>query len=137
MVAEEQSAMLKSRRSLIKTATGVAGVIVFGSGFGVQGMPMEALAQSPQPMPSPNAPANQNVPAGMDGPDIMKPNKSAVNPLNQEHIAAEVQQLYKLAGELKDQVDHTDLKAMFPLDFVKKAQQIEKLAKQIKDQAKG
>lgn len=73
----------------------------------------------------------------MDSPDIMHPSKAAPNPLNQEQIAASVQQLYKLAGELKDEVEHTNLTATFSLDFVKKAQQIEKLAKQIKEKAKG
>jgi hypothetical protein len=57
--------------------------------------------------------------------------------MNQEQIAALVQQVYKLASELKDEVEHTNLTAVFPLSFVKKAQQIEKLAKQIKDRTKG
>jgi hypothetical protein len=52
-------------------------------------------------------------------------------------IVSLVHQLYKLSGELQDGVDHTNMKATFPLSVVKKAQQIEKLAKQIKDRAKG
>jgi len=122
--------MLDSRRSFMRAVAGMGGALA------AEWAP-KMLAQTPQPMPSPNAPANQNVPAGMDGPDIIKPNKAAVNPLNQEQIAAKVQQLYKLASELKEQVEHTDLKSTFPLEFVKKAQQAEKLAKQIKDMAKG
>jgi len=123
--------MLDSRRSFMRAVAAMAGAVAAGLA------PAVAAQGPPQPLPSPNAPANQNVPAGMDGPEIIKPNKPAVNPLNQEQIAAKVQQLYKLAGDLKDQVEHTDLKSMFPLDFVKKAQQAEKLAKQIKDLAKG
>jgi len=88
-------------------------------------------------MASPNAPTNQNVPAGMNGPDLIKPDKAAPNPVIQEQIATSVQQLYKLAGELKEEVEHTNLNTTFSLAFVKKAQQIEKLAKQIKDRAKG
>jgi len=124
--------MLKSRRSLLRGMSGVAGVLATGSWIngGAQSGP-------PQPLPSPNAPTNQNVPAGMNGPEIIKPDKPPINPLNQEQIAASVEQLYKLAGELKDEVEHTDLRSTFPLDFVKKAQQIEKLAKQIKERAKG
>jgi hypothetical protein len=52
-------------------------------------------------------------------------------------IVGLVHQLYKLSGELQDEVDHTNIKATFPLSVVKKAQQIEKLAKQIKERAKG
>jgi hypothetical protein len=123
--------MLRSRRSLLTIMSGMAG--------GLAAWPwMRSAAQSPpSPLPSPNAPANQNVPAGMDSPDLIKPNKPPINPLNQEQIAASVEQLYKLAAELKDEVEHTDLRSTFPLTFIKKAQQIEKLAKQIKDRAKG
>jgi hypothetical protein len=127
--------MLKSRRNMLKTITGAAGVIVMGTwayseARGLQKGP-------PNPLPSPNAPSNQNIPAGMDGPDIIHPSKAAPNPLNQEQIAASVEQLYKLASELKAEVEHTNLTTTFSLDFVKKAQQIEKLAKQIKEKAKG
>lgn len=122
--------MLRSRRSLLAILSGMAGAVAV--------LPwVSGVAQAPSPMPSPNAPANQNVPAGMDGPDLIKPDKAPVNPVNQEQIAASVEQLYKLAAELKDEVEHTDLRSTFSLAFVKKAQQIEKLAKQIKDRAKG
>jgi hypothetical protein len=122
--------MQKSRRALLAvTVAGVAAMLT---------RPFELNAlQSPQPLPSPNAPRNQNAPAGMDGPDIIKPDKAPPNPISQMQIAALVQQLYKLTGELKDEVDHIDLKSTFPLSVVKKAQQIEKLAKQIKERAKG
>jgi FtsP/CotA-like multicopper oxidase with cupredoxin domain len=98
---------------------------------------IKAEAQSPQYQPSPNAPRNQNVPAGMDGPEIIHPDKDAPNNINQMQIVGLVHRLYKLSVELQDEVDHTDIRATFPLSVVKKAQQIEKLAKQIKDQAKG
>jgi hypothetical protein len=42
-----------------------------------------------------------------------------------------------MVTELKDQVDKTDATSTLSLSVVKKAQQIEKLAKQIKDLAKG
>ena len=123
--------MLSSRRALlIATAASVA------SSLTVLPRKLAALQGPPPPLPSPHAP-NPNVPAGMDGPEIIKPEKAPPNPLNQEQIAAAVQQLYKLAGELKDEIDHTDLKSTFPISVVKKAQQIEKLAKQIKERAKG
>jgi hypothetical protein len=121
--------MLESRRQMLRTL-GTTGILMAAPW-------MYAEAQTPQPMASPNAPTNQNVPAGMNGPDLIKPDKPATNPLMQEQIAASVHQLFKLATELKDEVEHTNLNTTFSLAFVKKAQQIEKLAKQIKDRAKG
>ncbi|MGH9696784.1 MAG: hypothetical protein ACRD5Z_21735 [Bryobacteraceae bacterium] len=124
--------MNRSRRSLLIVGT----ASVAGSLMGVLGSRGEAL-QSPQYRPSPNAPGNANAPAGLDGPEIIHPDKEAPNNINQMQIVGLVHQLHKLSGELQDEVDHTDMKATFPLSFVKKAQQIEKLAKQIKDRAKG
>ncbi len=95
------------------------------------------VAQTPQPMPSPNAPSNQNFPGGLNGNNQMHPDKLPFNPLLQQQLAGSVQQLFKLVSELKDEVEHTNLNQTFSLGFVKKAQQIEKLARQIKDRAKG
>lgn len=121
--------MQNSRRALLMATAASVAVSLFG--------PLRVRAfQTPQPLPSPHAP-NPNFPAGMDGPEIIKSEKPPGNPINQMKIAGLAQQLYKLAGELKDEVDHTDLKSTFPLSIVKKAQQAEKLAKQIKEQAKG
>ncbi|HVJ09055.1 MAG TPA: hypothetical protein VM554_11790 [Acidisarcina sp.] len=122
--------MLNSRRTLLRGAFAAAAALLI--------LPdkLSALQRSPQPLPSPHAP-DQNAPAGMDGPEIIKPEKSPRNPVNQMQIVALVQQLYKLSAELKDEVDHTNLSSTFPLSIVKKAQQIEKLAKQIKERTKG
>jgi|SRR5271168_2698896 len=128
MYEESDLAMLNSRRSLLKSAVGTVGTLAAGSWM---------YAQAPQPMPSANAPTNPNFPGGLNGPPVSNSDKPGPNPLNQEQIAALVEQLYKLAAELKDEVEHTNLTTMFPLSFVKKAQQIEKLAKQIKDRTKG
>ena len=122
--------MINSRRSLVKSVVGTAGTLATAPW-------LYAAFQHPQPMPSPNAPNNQNFPGGLNGPPVSNSDKSAPIPLNREQIAAMVQQLYKLASELKEEVEHTNLAAVFPVTFVKKAQDIEKLAKQIKDRAKG
>ena len=120
---------MDSRRKMLESLAGAAAFLALS---------VESLGspQSPQPMASPNAPRNQNVPGGLD-PAPMKPDKPPPNPLMQEQIAAWVQQLFKLAGELRDEVQQTNLNATFSVSFIKKAHQIEKLAKQIKDRAKG
>jgi hypothetical protein len=122
--------MLDSRRSILRTLTGAVGVLA------VTGWE-QGLAQTPKPMASPNAPSNQNVPGGLNGPDYIKPDKPAPNPVIQEQIASLVQQLFKLSSELREEVEHTNLNTTFSLGFVKKAEQAEKLAKQIKNRVKG
>ena len=88
-------------------------------------------------MASPNAPSNQNVPGGLNGPDYERPDKAAPNPVIQEQIAALVEQRFKVSSELRDEVQHTNLNTTFSLGFVKKAEQAEKLAKQIRNRSKG
>jgi hypothetical protein len=122
--------MLDSRRTVLKTLAGSVGA------FSVAGW-VTGVAQTPKPMPSPNAPSNQNVPGGLNGGDYEKPDKPAPNPVIQEQIAAMVEQLFKLSSELRDEVQHTNLNTTFSLGFVKKAEQAEKLAKQIKNRTKG
>ena len=92
---------------------------------------------TPQPRQSPNAPANQNVPQGLDGrPLAVETGKQEVDRQNQQEIRLEVQRLYAMATELKDEMDKTNANAVLSLSVVKRAQDIEKLAKQIKDRAK-
>ncbi len=56
---------------------------------------------------------------------------------NQKKLRADVAKLLDMASELKQEVEKTDATSTLPLSVVKKAQQIEKLAKQIRDLAKG
>ena len=56
---------------------------------------------------------------------------------NEKEIRKKVGQLYDLATELKAEVDKTDSSKVLSLNMLKKAEEIEKLAKQIKDHAKG
>ena len=67
------------------------------------------------------------------GPDL---DKQAIANENQQEIRLEVQRLYALTTELKDEVDRTDSNVVLSLSVVKRAQDIERLAKQIKDRAK-
>ena len=94
------------------------------------------LAQSgasPKAKPYPNG-RDPNVPPGLDEPSTLDP--QAIKRANQIELRKDVSKLYEMASELKEQVDKTDASATLSLSLVKKAQQIEKLAKQIKDLAK-
>ena len=55
----------------------------------------------------------------------------------QKNIKKDVEKLYDLAAQLKREAEKTDSTTVLSLAMVKKAEEIEKLAKQIKDYAKG
>jgi hypothetical protein len=55
----------------------------------------------------------------------------------QKNIKKDVEKLYNLASQLKTEVEKTDSTTVLSLAMLKKAEEIEKLAKQIKDHAKG
>ena len=55
----------------------------------------------------------------------------------QKNIKKDVEKLYDLAADLKTEVEKTDSTTVLSLAMLKKAEAIEKLAKQIKDRAKG
>jgi hypothetical protein len=58
------------------------------------------------------------------------------NAQRQEDIKKDTDQLLQLATELKQYVDKTN-ESIISLDVIKKAEQIEKLAKTVKDKMKG
>jgi hypothetical protein len=56
---------------------------------------------------------------------------------NVNAIKTDVARLYELASDLKSEVDKTDITKILPASLSKKAQQIEKLAKEIKSRSKS
>ena len=56
---------------------------------------------------------------------------------NQKEIKKKVEKLYELATELKDEVEKTDSSKVLSLSLVRKAEEIEKLAHDIKNRSKG
>jgi hypothetical protein len=89
----------------------------------------------PQPKPSPNNP-NGNVPSGLDGPKVTGSDPKALDLQNQAEIKADIEKLYALVYELREQMKQTDTANTLSLAVMKKAQAIEKLAKEIKDRSK-
>jgi hypothetical protein len=125
--------MPQSRRYMLTVFVGAAGVLAVQPLL--SGLPQRS--PSPQPIPSPNAP-NQNFPPGLNGPDNPpRSDKKTVDPKKQQEIKANIQKLYDLASELKEQSEKADLNSIMPISLIKEAQQIEKLAKQIKELSKG
>jgi hypothetical protein len=88
-------------------------------------------------MPSPNAPANQNVPAGLDGSEIPVRNGGRpIPPVTWMEIRTDAQKLLAMATDFKAKVDRTNLAATLPLPLIQEAHKIEKLAKKIQDRMK-
>jgi hypothetical protein len=56
---------------------------------------------------------------------------------NDKDMKKKVEELYQLAKELKDEVEKTDSSKVLSLNLVRKAEEIEKLAHDIKNRSKG
>jgi hypothetical protein len=65
------------------------------------------------------------------------PPAKAVLQANDKDIKKNVEKLFQLASELKAEVDKTDSVQVLSLAMLRKAEEIEKLAKDIKTRAKG
>ena len=55
----------------------------------------------------------------------------------EKDIKKKVEKLYELATELKTEVEKTDSSKVLSLNLVRKAEEIEKLARDIKNRSKG
>jgi hypothetical protein len=124
--------MPESRRHLLTALFGAAGVLAVE--------PLLAGLQAPGSGASPKAKVypngrDPNASTGIEDPSRLDPR--AIARANQIEIRTDIAKLYDLVSELKDQIEKTDATATLSISVVKKAQQIEKLAKQIKALAKG
>jgi hypothetical protein len=126
--------MSESRRRLFMTLFGAAGVIAIEPLL--SGLQINGTRPPPPPRPSPNAP-DPNFPPGLDGPKLSPADTKAIKKQNQIELKSDVEKLSAMVAELKTEVEKIDTDSTLSLPIVKKAQQIEKLAKQIKDLAKG
>jgi hypothetical protein len=115
-----------------------AGALVVGFAAGPASFfaAQRPMQSTPQPVASPNAP-NPSYPQGMNGPGAKEPDAKTLDKQNQLEVRAEVDKLYALIFELRETMKQTDSNSTLSVTVVKKAQQIEKLAKEIKDRAKN
>ncbi len=120
--------MSESRRHLLIHLAVVASIL--------GAAPILTSAQGPPLRPSPNAP-DPHFPHRVGDPEPTGPDQKAIDKQTQAQIKLEVQKLSELVGELKEQIDKSDATSTLSVSVVKKAQEIEKLAKQIKDRAKS
>jgi hypothetical protein len=114
-------------------------ISIFGTTVGLAAGVLCAAPQRPviEPRPSPNTPDPAH-PWGLSGPrDKPHDSKAAMDKQNQAEVKSSVEKLYVLISELKEQVEKSDATAVLSVAVVKKSQEIEKLAKHVKDLAKG
>jgi len=104
--------------------------------LGALGVPLGILArtlaaQAPIPQRSPSSRDRD------DDPNSPKTDTKAILESNQKDIKKNVERLFQLASELKTEVEKTDSVLVLSLALLKKTEEIEKLAKDIRSRAKG
>jgi len=82
---------------------------------------------APDPSPDADAP----------GARTEKSSTKIVLEANEKDIKKKIEKLFELATDLKAEVEKTDSSQVLSLAMVKKAEEIEKLAREIKTRAKG
>ena len=106
----------------------------------VSACPALAALQTRDQNPLPQAPPIRN-PAPTQNPDtdvpgLPNPDKKILEN-NDKDMKKKVEQLFELAKELKEQVENTDSTKVLSLNVLKKAEEIEKLAHDIRNRSKG
>lgn len=118
---------METRRSFV--------TLLFLSGIcsGLMGKPIQE--QNPGSRPAPPLPGAGQKPDETP-PGLPNPDKKILEN-NDKDMKKKVEQLYQLASQLKAEVEKTDSSKVLSLDLVRKAEEIEKLAHDIKNRSKG
>jgi peptidoglycan hydrolase CwlO-like protein len=108
----------------------VAGLVLLACALGPLGVSSNGQ--------NPVAPAQEPRPGQEPPSEGPRPNTDKkILEENDKDIKKKVERLYELASELKEQVDKTDSSKVLSLNLMKKAEEIEKLARDIKNRSKG
>src|SRR6266853_5175851 len=95
-------------------------------------------AQYPPTPPPPPQPAETPNPAEIhSNPRAMAAAKRARMQQDEKEFREGVERLYQLTGELREEVQKTTTTEVLSVHMVKKTEEIEKLAKMLKNKAKG
>ena len=113
---------MKSRRQFL--SNGLSAVLPAAM------LPLLASAQSRDQRPQPPGPKDEEtVPP--------KPDPKLMLEANQKDIKKNVEKLFDLASELKAEVEKTDSVQVLSLNMLRRTEEIERLAKEIRTKAKG
>ncbi len=113
--------------------------LLVASASGLAGEAIPAITtQSPVIRPPQQPPQN---PSSSQSPDNEAPTVPDLDKKilenNEKDMKKKVEQLYQLAKELKDEVEKTDSTKVLSLNLLKKTEEIEKLAHDIRNRSKG
>ena len=120
--------MQSSRRRLLLMSFAVVPAVLIGR----QDSPLQDNARGKRRPDAPDDASN-----GANAPNLPAAANKAMLEERQKSIKKDVEKLYELAAQLKTEVEKTDSTTVLSLAMLKKAEEIEKLARQIKDHAKG
>ena len=122
--------MLETRRVFVLAMAGAAGFLATEEGW--------LYAQYPPTPPPPPQPAETPNPAEMHSNSrATAAAKRARMQQNEKEFREGVERLYQLSGELREEVQKTTTTEVLSVHMVKKTEEIEKLAKLLKNKAKG
>lgn len=130
--SESAGGTVGGRSQVVNTRrTFLGGLLTAGVATGLAGKMAGGQNQTPDAsqqkgLPTDNAPETP-----------LQPMNKRILEENQKDIKKKVDKLFQLASELKDEVDKTDSSKVLSLNLVRKAEEIEKLAKDIKNLSKG
>jgi hypothetical protein len=120
--------MFSDRRTFLEAMVPAGLLLIAGSSAGQRSAsPMQQPGQGPVVPNTPSLGDANNVP--IDSKRLLK--------ANQQKIEDDVLKLFTLASELRDQVKSTDSASVLSLALMQKAEEVEKLAHQIRTLAKG
>jgi len=102
-----------------------------GVPFGILARALAAQVPGPAPQRPPSLKDKD------DDPNSPKFDTKAILEANQKDIKKNVERLFQLASELKTEVEKTDSAHVLSLALLKKTEEIEKLAKDIRSRARG
>jgi hypothetical protein len=114
---------MKSRRNFLATIVSV-------------GVPAGMLSLMPSAQVRATRQQNPQQPKD-DDPNLPKLDPKLVLEANQKEIKKNVEKLYDLASELKAEVEKTNSVHVLSIAMLRKTDEIEKLAKEIRSRAKG
>ncbi len=122
----------------MRTTRGLLGIVVLAA---VGSMPIEAGQAGTWGAPGasqerPLDPNHRQEPPDPARVRLQEEQAKKVNDERQRRLEGDTARLYELAGELKEQVAKSD-KNTLSVDVVKKADEIERLAKSVKEKMRG
>jgi hypothetical protein len=122
-----EDAMLETRRQLLLGVAGTIGLLSSATSLAAPEM------QYPPPRPTPPGASNPVTFGG--APKSVNPH--VLSQKDQALLKTDLDQLYRLISELLKEYQSTDPNKVLSVSFAKNAEQIEKLAKQVKNLARG